>query len=151
MSSNRFRQIALKLTGAIEGAHGGHPDFRVNGRIFATMGYPDEHWGMVVLTRDQQTILVEAEPDVFRPVAGAWGKRGSTSVNLAAADPTTLKSALTMAWTNRLAKGGVKQAASNETAPKRPSALPGKKTNAKKANAGTTGSKARRARAQAPR
>lgn len=104
MSSKLFREIALKLAGAVEGAHGGHPDFRVNGRIFATLGYPAGDSGMVVLTPDQQAMLVEAEPGIFRPVAGAWGKRGSTSVNLATADRTTLKSALTMAWTNRLAK-----------------------------------------------
>ena len=134
MSSKRFRQIALKLAGAVEGAHGGHPDFRINGRIFATMGYPDDHWGMVVLTTDQQAILVEAEPDMFRPVAGAWGKRGSTNVNLAAVDPTTLKSALTMAWTNRLAKDGAK-----------PPVL----TKADKPNA--AGTKTRKAKAKAAR
>jgi hypothetical protein len=104
MSAKRFRQIALKLEGAVEGAHGGHPDFRVNGRIFATLGYPDERWGMVVLTPDQQAMLVDAEPTVFHPVPGGWGKRGSTHVELAAVDAITLKSALTMAWTNRLAK-----------------------------------------------
>lgn len=117
MSSKSFRRIALKLAGAVEGAHGGHPDFRVNGRIFATLGYPDEQSGMVVLTPDQQAMLVDAEPGIFRPVAGAWGKRGSTNVNLAAADPATLKSALTMAWTNRLAKGGAKRPAPKRPAP----------------------------------
>jgi hypothetical protein len=151
MSSKRFRQIALKLAGAIEGAHGGHPDFRVSGRIFATMGYPDEQWGMVVLTPDQQAILVEAEPDVFRPVAGAWGKRGSTNVDLAAADPVTLKSALTMAWTNRLAKGGAKQAASKKTDLKRPSAPKAKKASAKRTKARRTGIRTRKPRATAPR
>jgi hypothetical protein len=72
---------------------------------------------MVVLTPDQQAMLVDAEPSIFRPVAGAWGKRGSTNVNLAAADPATLKSALTMAWTNRLAKGGAKRPAPKRPAP----------------------------------
>jgi hypothetical protein len=133
MSSKGFRRIALKLAGAVEGAHGGHPDFRVNGRIFATLGYPDEQWGMVVLTSDQQSMLVEAEPEMFRPVPGAWGKRGSTNVNLAAADPTTLKSALTMAWTNRLAKRSAKRPRREEATPKRPSASQVNKTSAKKA------------------
>ena len=105
MSTKRFRQTALKLDGAIEGAHQGHADFRVNGRVFATLGYPDEQWGMVKLTAEQQAVLVEAEPAIFRPVPGGWGKSGSTNVNLAAADPVTLKSALKMAWKNALLKG----------------------------------------------
>ena len=104
MSLQRFRRTALKLNGAIEGAHQGHADFRVNGRVFATLGYPDDRWGMVKLTPEQQAVLVEAEPAIFRPVPGAWGKSGNTNVNLAAADQTTLTSALTMAWQNILSK-----------------------------------------------
>ena len=84
----------------IEGSHQGHADFRVGKRIFATLGYPDDDWGMVQLTPEQQSVLVEAEPDIFRPVPGGWGKRGSTHVRLARADQATLKSALTIAWTN---------------------------------------------------
>jgi hypothetical protein len=100
MSSNRFRRIALNLPGVIEGAHQGHADFRAGKRIFATLGYPDRDWGMVKLTPEQQSVLVEAEPEIFRPVPGGWGKGGSTNVRLAAADAKTLESALTMAWTN---------------------------------------------------
>src|SRR3954466_9661834 len=100
MSSTRFRRVALALPGAVEGAHQGHADFRVGKRIFATLGYPDDDWGMVKLTPEQQAILVEAEPEIFRPVPGGWGKGGATNVRLAKADPTTLKSALTMAWRN---------------------------------------------------
>lgn len=100
MSASRFRRAALSLPGAIEGSHHGHADFRAGKRIFATLGYPDEDWGMVQLTPEQQSMLVEAEPDIFRPVPGGWGKRGSTHVRLARADPATLQSALTMAWTN---------------------------------------------------
>src|ERR1700755_1792900 len=100
MSPSRFRRVALSLPGAIEGAHQGHADFRVAKRIFATLGYPDDEWGMVKLTPEQQSVLVEAEPDIFRPVPGGWGKRGSTNVLLAKAGATTLKSALTMAWRN---------------------------------------------------
>jgi hypothetical protein len=109
MTAARFRKIALGLAGAIEGAHQRHADFRVNGRIFATLGYPDEQWGMVKLTPEQQTVLVEAEPGIFRPVPGGWGKTGNTNLQLAAADQVTLKSALTMAWTNILAKAGPKK------------------------------------------
>ena len=100
MSSNRFRRAALSLPGAIEGSHQGHADFRAGKRIFATLGYPDKDWGMVKLTPEQQSVLVEAEPDIFRPVPGGWGKQGNTNVRLANADQTTLKSALTLAWRN---------------------------------------------------
>ena len=100
MSVARFRKIALSLPDALEGAHQGHADFRVGKHIFATLGYPDENWGMVKLTVEQQSVLVEAEPEIFRPVPGGWGKGGATNVRLAKADATTLKSALTMAWQN---------------------------------------------------
>ena len=100
MSSNRFRRIALALPGVIEGAHQGHADFRAGKRIFATLGYPDRDWGMVRLTPEQQSVLVEAEPGIFRPVPGGWGRQGNTHVRLASADPRTLKSALTLAWSN---------------------------------------------------
>jgi hypothetical protein len=100
MSSNRFRRIALSLPEVVEGSHQGHADFRIGKRIFATLGYPDEDWGMVKLTPEQQAMLVEAEPEIFRPVPGGWGRQGNTNVRLAKADPTTLRSALTMAWKN---------------------------------------------------
>lgn len=100
MSSSRFRRTALALPDAVEGSHQGHADFRVGKRIFATLGYPDDDWGMIKLTPEQQSMLVEAEPDIFRPVPGGWGKHGNTNVRLAKADTTTLKSALAMAWKN---------------------------------------------------
>src|ERR1700743_465198 len=100
MTANRFRRIALALPQAVEGEHQGHADFRVGKRIFATLGYPDQAWGMVKLTPEQQAMLVEAEPEIFRPVPGGWGKRGSTNVRLTKADPATLQSALAMAWRN---------------------------------------------------
>lgn len=100
MSSSRFRRVALSLPGAVEGSHQGHADFRIGKRIFATLGYPDDSWGMVKLTPEQQAVLVEAEPEIFRPVPGGWGKHGSTNVRLAKADVTTLRSALTMASQN---------------------------------------------------
>jgi len=108
MSISRFRKIALGLPEAIEGAHQGTTDFRVKKRIFATLGYPDQDWGMVKLTPEQQAVLVEAEPDIFRPVPGGWGKGGATNVRLAKADATTLKSALTMAWRNIAEKSPAK-------------------------------------------
>jgi len=108
MSQARFRKVALSLPDAIEGAHQGHADFRVGKRVFATLGYPDDNWGMVKLTPEQQAMVVEAEPEIFRPVSGGWGKGGATNVRLAKADPTTLQSALKMAWGNITAKSAAK-------------------------------------------
>ena len=115
MSQNRFRKIALSLPDTVEGAHQGHADFRVGTRIFATLGYPDDDWGMVKLTSEQQAIVVAAEPEIFRPVPGGWGKSGSTNVRLATADATTLRSALTMARDNLAAKPATKIRAGKRT------------------------------------
>jgi hypothetical protein len=115
MSQSRFRKIALGLPDVVEGAHQGHADFRVGQRVFATLGYPDDAWGMVKLTPDQQAMVVEAEPDIFRPVPGGWGKGGSTNVRLAKADAATLRSALTMARDNTAAKPAAKPRAAKRT------------------------------------
>ncbi len=114
MTVARFRKIALSLPGAIEGAHHGTTDFRVKKRIFATLGYPDKAWGMVKLTPEQQSVLVDAEPEIFRPVPGGWGKGGATNVRLAKADATTLKSALMMAWRNIAEKPASKKRANKK-------------------------------------
>jgi hypothetical protein len=100
MTPAAFRKLALSLEGVIEGAHGGHPDFRARGKVFASLGYPGAAWGMVKLAPEQQRMLVSAEPGMFVPVKGTWGLRGATSVRLAAADARTMLSALTMAWRN---------------------------------------------------
>ena len=100
MTPAAFRKLALSLEGAMEGAHGGHPDFRACGKVFASLGYPGKEWGMVKLDAEQQQMLVSAEPGMFVPVKGTWGLRGATSVRLAAADARTMLSALTMAWRN---------------------------------------------------
>ncbi|HMJ97780.1 MAG TPA: MmcQ/YjbR family DNA-binding protein [Reyranella sp.] len=100
MTPAAFRKLALSLEGAMEGAHGGHPDFRAGGKVFASLGYPGKEWGMVKLDAEQQQMLVSAEPGMFVPVKGTWGLRGATSVRLAAADARTMLSALTMAWRN---------------------------------------------------
>jgi hypothetical protein len=93
-----FRRIALSLPEAVESAHMSHPDFRVRDKIFATLGYPDANWGMVKLTPDEQASFVRSEPDVFKPVKGAWGRRGATSVRLKDASEETLRHALAAAW-----------------------------------------------------
>jgi len=94
-----YRRIVLALDGALESAHMGHPDFRANGRIFATLNH-DGSAGFVTLTPDQQKRLLREYPDVFTPAAGAWGRAGSTKVDLAAVDEETLGEALTLAWQN---------------------------------------------------
>lgn len=82
-----------------------HPDFRVSGRIFATLGYPDEDWAMVKLPPEQQNNFVTAEPSVYTPAAGAWGRQGSTCVRLRGARITSLRRAMQAAWADALAKG----------------------------------------------
>jgi hypothetical protein len=89
---------------AEESAHMSHPDFRVGGKIFATLGYPDNDHGMVVLPLEEQEQLVRSHPKVFAPAKGAWGKRGSTTVSLRAVDKTTLKRAMEIAWRKRAPK-----------------------------------------------
>jgi hypothetical protein len=104
VTPKQFRQIALSLPEAVEIGHMGHPDFRVGGKIFATLGYPDDEWGMVKVTPDQQARLYEAEPAVFVPVKGAWGRHGATSVRLKAVKAEALRNALLAAWRNTAPK-----------------------------------------------
>lgn len=81
-----------------------HPDFRVRGKIFATLGYPDEKFAVVKLTRDEQRDLVRGDPNVFHPVKGAWGRRGNTSIHLPAAKIDIVREALSAAWRNTAPK-----------------------------------------------
>lgn len=104
LAASDFRRIVLGLRDAIESAHMGHPDFRVNGRIFATLNH-DQTRGMVVLTPDQQQRFVHEHPAVFEPESGAWGRSGCTRVHLELVDEETLGEALTVAWQNSIAKG----------------------------------------------
>jgi hypothetical protein len=104
MTPTDFRRIALSLPEASEREHMAHPDFRVGGKIFATLGYPDEEYGMVVLPPEQQARLVKSHPRVFAPAKGAWGRSGSTSVRLEVVDKATLKRAMEIAWRKRAPK-----------------------------------------------
>ena len=81
-----------------------HPDFRVRGKIFATLAYPDSGWGMVKLTPHQQMLFVLAEPKIFEPVKGGWGRRGATLVRLRAAKKSSVRKALDAAWRNTAPK-----------------------------------------------
>ncbi|HVU86917.1 MAG TPA: hypothetical protein VHD36_06325 [Pirellulales bacterium] len=104
MTADQFRRLTLTLPETCAGAHQGHEDLRVAGKIFATLGYPDAHWGMVKLTPKQQTYFVALNADVFVPVKGAWGRKGSTNVLLKKATKATLLPALVAAWANRAPK-----------------------------------------------
>jgi hypothetical protein len=96
MTADDFREIALALPGAEERAHMGHPDFRANGRIFATL-QADEQTGMVKVTPGEQAVLIRDHPKVFTPAAGAWGRQGCTLVHLAAATPRVVRPPMQLA------------------------------------------------------
>ena len=100
MKPNKFRELALSFPEAIESAHMHHPDFRVGGRIFATLEYPNADSAMVKLPRQEQREFLRRDPEVFHPVKGAWGRQGSTIVYLPAAKIDIVREALTAAWLN---------------------------------------------------
>ena len=97
MTGDGFRALALSLEGAEERAHMGHPDFRVNGRIFASL-QADERRATVMITPDEQASLLDQAPDQFVPAAGAWGRQGCTTIVLARADKALVRGALLLAW-----------------------------------------------------
>lgn len=98
MGPDDFRRLALALSETEERQHFGTPDFRVRGKIFATLGYPDAAFGVVMLTPEDQAMRVEAAPEIFSPVKGAWGAKGSTQVRLDAADEAAVVGTLWAAW-----------------------------------------------------
>jgi hypothetical protein len=98
VTPKEFRQIALSFPETEAKQHMGHPDFRVGRKIFATLGWPDNSWGMVKLTPLEQRMFIDAEPKSFQPCAGAWGRHGSTSVKLSAVGKATLRRAMAAAW-----------------------------------------------------
>ena len=104
MTPNEFRELALSFPEVIESAHMHHPDFRVGGRIFATLHYPNKDSAMVKLRRDEQREFMRSNPDVFQPAKGAWGGQGSTIVYLPAATINIVREALTIAWRNTAPK-----------------------------------------------
>lgn len=103
MKQEQFRNLALELPQAEEGAHMNHPDFRVGGKIFATL-WPDQDWGMVKLTPEQQAEFIRLAPDIFQPIAGGWGRRGATRVDIGKARVAPLRRALMTAWRNTAPK-----------------------------------------------
>ncbi len=111
MTADDFRDIALGMHDAIESTHMGHPDFRANGRIFATL-HSDDRWGMVKLTPEEQREFMRAHPKMFEPSAGAWGRQGCTNVRLTAADTATVRGAMTLAWQGVVDKPAARRASS---------------------------------------
>lgn len=99
MTADEFRDTALGMNGAIEGAHMGHPDFRASGRIFASLN-AKEDVGTLKLTPEEQRELMRAHPKMFTPAAGAWGRQGWTEVQLSAASKTAVRTAVLLAWQN---------------------------------------------------
>src|SRR5215471_14758280 len=98
MTPNEFRQLALSFPKVIESTHMHHPDFRVGGRIFATIGYPNKDSAVVKLSPDEQKEFVRSNPGVFKLVKGAWGQQGATTINLPGATIKIVREALTAAW-----------------------------------------------------
>jgi hypothetical protein len=108
MTAEQFRSLALEMPEASESSHMRHPDFRVRGKIFATLG-PDESWGMVKLTAEQQAEFMRAEPKTFRPAAGAWGRAGCTLVTFKGARRQTVRQAVIEAWRNNAPQSLVRE------------------------------------------
>jgi hypothetical protein len=104
MNAKDFRRIALSFEGAEESSHMGAPDFRVGGRIFATLASQRQGFGNLQLTLGQQAAFVEELPEVFLPIPGGWGRMGMTHIRLAAASEDVLRGALHAAWKLRVEK-----------------------------------------------
>ena len=103
-TADDFRRLALGLDGAEERSHMGAPDFRVDGRIFATLASEAQGYGNLVLTPEVQATFVGEAPEIFVPIAGGWGRMGMTHIRLASADEETLAGALRTAWKLRVEK-----------------------------------------------
>jgi hypothetical protein len=104
MTPETFRKLALKLPESCEGEHMNHADFRVDGKIFATLGYPTVEFAVILLSPAAQTSFVRADPDTFSAVKGGWGRGGSTHVHLKAADRSIVENALQVAWQRKAPK-----------------------------------------------
>ena len=104
MNAADFRRIALSFEGAEESSHMGAPDFRVGGRIFATLASESQGYGNLMLTPEHQAAFVEEQPEIFLPIRGGWGRMGMTHIRLAEADEDVLTGALRTAWKLRVEK-----------------------------------------------
>jgi hypothetical protein len=115
-----FRRIALSFEGAEESSHMGAADFRVGGRIFATLASVGQGYGNLMITPELQAAFIADRPDLFLPVFGGWGRMGITHIRLAEADEDTHTGALHTAWKLRVEKNrkpGKKTSASTRRKP----------------------------------
>lgn len=119
MTEADFRRLALALPDAEERSHLGHPDFRVCGKVFATLRYPNRAWGMVSVSPDDQSVLMRLQPACFIPAAGAWGLKGSTTVLLKSARRGLVRQALADAWRNKAPRSLVGSLSEHATRRKR--------------------------------
>ena len=117
MDARDFRRIALSLQGSEEGSHMGATDFRVGGRIFATLAHQEKGYGNLMLTPEQQAAFVEELPNVFLPVHGGWGKNGATHIVLRMASEDVLEGALRAAWKLRAEKNAASSRKKKSSAP----------------------------------
>lgn len=97
MQQQEFRALALGFTEAVEAGHFDTADFRVRGKIFATLRQADGR-AVLKLSPDQQQLLMETAPGQFEPVKGSWGQKGWTRVVLDRADEATVRHAMEYAW-----------------------------------------------------
>jgi hypothetical protein len=111
MTVDDFRGLALSLPDSSESAHMGHPDFRIHGKIFCTLGYPDQRFGVVLLTPEKQREFILLAPETFEPVPGGWGLKGSTRVVLEKADESLVLDALLTAYRKVPAKRAPRKSA----------------------------------------
>jgi hypothetical protein len=116
MEVEDFRRMALSMEGAEESSHKGNADFRVGGRIFATLAAAKQGYGNLMLALEQQAAFVAERPEVFVPVAGGWGRRGATHIRLAAANEGVLRGAMYAAWKLRVEKNGQRGATKRASA-----------------------------------
>jgi hypothetical protein len=116
MTPSDFKRVALSFEGAAEGSHMGAVDFRVGGRIFATLASQAEGYGNLMLAPEDQSAFCEELPDVFIPIAGGWGRTGMTHIVLARADEDLLRGALQAAWKRRVAANVRTRKANNKKA-----------------------------------
>ena len=114
MTSDDFRRLALDLPGATEHAHMGHPDFRANGRIFASM-HSRDRFGMVKVAPEEQRALLRAHGPMFESSSGAWGRQGCTNVHLAVATTAVVRGALLLAWQLAASKPAAKKSSRRRT------------------------------------
>jgi hypothetical protein len=119
-----FRKLALSLEGAIESAHMGHPDFRLNNRIFATLSYQDKGFGVLKLTVEQQEAFIADQPHIFSPVQGGWGRMGMTFIHLNQADESIMVGALKTAYNNLKEKQSQKKSPKKSPAKSQPKSTP---------------------------